>query len=160
MIWEHKDLKEKWWWIDSVCINQLEGKENTEKRQQIDNMPEVYTRAARVIVWLGEEKDTEWKMREGQQVEVEVESDCTGAISFMKTLAQARAKARGKKAKIRFFRKWSKSDYNDQWVAVRQLLERNWWTRWWMLQEMLLPKHATIYVGKESIERDALNKAV
>ncbi|KAJ4376490.1 hypothetical protein N0V83_001774 [Neocucurbitaria cava] len=157
IIWEHEDLKKKWWWIDSVCINQ---QDNTEKTEQIDIMPEVYTRAERVIVWLGEEKDMEWKMLEGRQEEVEVESDCTGAISFMKTLAKARAKARGREAKMQFSRKWSKGDYTDQWVEVLQLFGRNWWTRWWTLQEMLLPKHATFYVGKESITRDALNMAV
>ncbi|CAO2658203.1 Nn.00g059260.m01.CDS01 [Neocucurbitaria sp. VM-36] len=160
MIWEHEDLKKEWWWIDSICINQQEGKENTEKELQINVMAKRYSQAEQAVVWLGEEKDTEWKVQDGEEEPVEVESDCTGAISFMKILAKARAEARGRKRKMKFCREWTRREFDGEWAALLLLFRRNWWTRWWTLQEMLLPKHVTFFVGKESIARDAVNMAI
>lgn len=41
-------------WIDAICINQ---KDNDEKGQQVRSMANIYARASRVIVWLGEAAD-------------------------------------------------------------------------------------------------------
>jgi hypothetical protein len=38
-------------WVDAVCINQ---KDDKEKEDQIGLLAEIYARASRVIVWLGE----------------------------------------------------------------------------------------------------------
>ncbi len=41
-------------WVDALCISQ---KDDEEKEHQIQLMAEIYARANRVIVWLGEESD-------------------------------------------------------------------------------------------------------
>jgi hypothetical protein len=41
-------------WVDAVCINQSN---NAEKKGQIGLMPAIYSKASRVIVWLGDSKD-------------------------------------------------------------------------------------------------------
>jgi hypothetical protein len=41
-------------WVDAICINQEDEK---EKEYQIPLMAEIYAKASRVIVWLGEAKD-------------------------------------------------------------------------------------------------------
>ena len=41
-------------WIDAVCINQSD---DIEKAQQIPLMAEIYARASRVVVWIGDAKD-------------------------------------------------------------------------------------------------------
>lgn len=41
-------------WVDAVCINQTDEK---EKEHQIPLMAEIYAKASRVIVWLGEAED-------------------------------------------------------------------------------------------------------
>jgi hypothetical protein len=38
-------------WADAVCIDQ---QNNAEKEQQVQRMAEIYSKASRVIVWLGE----------------------------------------------------------------------------------------------------------
>jgi hypothetical protein len=38
-------------WVDAICINQTDEK---EKERQIPLMVEIYSKASRVIVWLGE----------------------------------------------------------------------------------------------------------
>jgi heterokaryon incompatibility protein (HET) len=42
-------------WIDSVCINQ---NDDAEKSDQVQRLSDIYTRASRVIVWLGERTAT------------------------------------------------------------------------------------------------------
>ena len=41
-------------WTDGICINQANEK---EKEDQIALMAEIYAKASRVVVWLGEAKD-------------------------------------------------------------------------------------------------------
>lgn len=41
-------------WIDAICINQ---RDIPEKTKQIQLMAQIYSKAARVIVWLGEAED-------------------------------------------------------------------------------------------------------
>lgn len=41
-------------WVDAICINQSD---NEEKEHQIRLMAEIYAKANRVIVWLGEAQD-------------------------------------------------------------------------------------------------------
>ena len=39
-------------WIDAICVNQ---KDLVERSKQVQRMAELFTRAARVVVWVGEE---------------------------------------------------------------------------------------------------------
>lgn len=49
-------------WVDAICINQ--GDE-VEKAEQIQYMPDIYSKATRVIVWLGEAADgSDWALQE------------------------------------------------------------------------------------------------
>ena len=49
------------WWIDALCINQ---EDNEEKDQQIWMMANIYEKAQRVIVWLGQaDTDSDIAMR-------------------------------------------------------------------------------------------------
>ncbi|KAI8718592.1 HET domain-containing protein [Fusarium sp. LHS14.1] len=44
-------LDGRWWWIDSICINQADFE---ERRHQVQLMHLIYRQAEQVIVWLGE----------------------------------------------------------------------------------------------------------
>jgi Heterokaryon incompatibility protein (HET) len=41
--------RQKYIWIDSVCINQKDG---TEKNEQVSVMADIYQIATRVLVWI------------------------------------------------------------------------------------------------------------
>jgi hypothetical protein len=45
-------------WVDSICINQSD---NDEKTVQVRRMGDIYSKAKRVIIWLGEEQSTDMK---------------------------------------------------------------------------------------------------
>jgi hypothetical protein len=46
-----REDKHTWIWVDALCINQ---KNDIEKSHQIPKMPDIYSNAMNVIVWLGE----------------------------------------------------------------------------------------------------------
>ncbi|EHK48775.1 hypothetical protein TRIATDRAFT_180369, partial [Trichoderma atroviride IMI 206040] len=46
--------KDRVLWVDALCINQSDNKEKT---QQVRIMGEIYTRAQRVLIWLGNGDD-------------------------------------------------------------------------------------------------------
>lgn len=55
-------------WVDAVCIDQSN---NIEKEHQIPMMGEIYARASRVIVWLGEEQADSTKALEAIRLAAE-----------------------------------------------------------------------------------------
>jgi hypothetical protein len=67
MVTAHESFKSNdWWWIDSLCINLENAK---EREAQVSIMADIYKRAKKGVVWLGENQ------HEG--------SDCTGAMNFL-----------------------------------------------------------------------------
>ena len=46
------EREERMLWIDAICINQ---EDNKEKNAQVGVMIEIYKRAKRVVIWIGEE---------------------------------------------------------------------------------------------------------
>ncbi|PSR81068.1 heterokaryon incompatibility protein-domain-containing protein, partial [Coniella lustricola] len=46
-----RDSHDRLYWIDALCINQAD---NAERSHQVRLMRDIYSSAARVIVWLGE----------------------------------------------------------------------------------------------------------
>ncbi|RYP70407.1 hypothetical protein DL769_004969 [Monosporascus sp. CRB-8-3] len=53
---------ERIFWVDAICINQTD---ETEKVEQIRYMAEIYSKASRVVVWLGEaENDSDRALEE------------------------------------------------------------------------------------------------
>ena len=70
MVSRHEMFTDKdWWWVDSLCINLKDGR---ERESQVSIMADIYRRAKKAVVWLGEKK--------------EEDSDCTGAVKFLKYL--------------------------------------------------------------------------
>lgn len=142
MVTKHHDFKEKdWWWIDSLCINLTDG---NEREQQVRVMADIYKRARRAVIWLGEEK--------------EPNSDCTGAIRFLYTLASLQVAFSGDDHAMR--KSLEDPDFVSNCAAVSNLLYRSWWTRVWTLQEFVLPKEAKLYCGSRSISRGKFKSAI
>lgn len=111
MVTKHDDFhSSEWWWIDSLCIN-LEDEKEREK--QITIMADIYEKAKRAIIWLGEEKETG--------------SDCTGALKFLHRLATLQIAFNGDDRAMR--QKLKDPDFTTNCAAVSELLFRPWWTR-------------------------------
>ena len=114
--------KERRLWIDAVCIDQ----ENDEERnQQVQMMSRVYTRAQQVCIWLGE-----------------ADRDSEIAINFIKDEM---------KELKNFDRISSDEQYSQQWRALMSLMQRPWFFRRWVVQEIALARAATVYCGSHRV---------
>jgi len=123
--------KERTLWIDAICIDQGN---NNEKNHQVQMMSRIYTRANEVAVWLGEDNE-----------------DSTTAIRFIHE----------KIIKLEDFDSLcADKTYSDQWRALMMLMQRSWFSRRWVVQEIALASNATIYCGPDSISWNEFAVAV
>ncbi|KAM3086079.1 hypothetical protein ACMFMG_000216 [Clarireedia jacksonii] len=130
-------------WVDAVCINQ---EDNDEKEQQIQMMATIYSQARQVIVWLGPEAD-----------------DSDHAIELIRLAGAGRiTELSGGEPEIEY-----SDDYSDDFnvksrnhlrnqrsknqAAVTALLQRPWFRRIWVLQEIAAAKHVHIMCGTAEI---------
>lgn len=122
----------KTFWIDAACINQGDLE---EKSTQITLMCRIYQEAAAVRVWLGEatEGSDDAVQIIRQLLQNPVLDDCQ--------LHDAPLKA----GAIRSF---------------CELLERPWWERVWVMQEIALAARATFHCGAASFESERLEESI
>lgn len=152
MVSQSKDFGEKdWWWIDSICIN-LDDK--LERGAQVKIMGDIYRKARRTIVWLGEEKGGHG------------EGNCAGAVEFLCWLGEMRSEIENDNATWRSRLRGAVTmprripNYAAEWRAVGLLLSRAWWTRVWTLQEFILPSEVKFYCDSHSISRSRFRSAM
>lgn len=107
-------------WSDAICIDQ---NNDLEKSQQVPMMEVTYSKASRVLVWLGDETPTSKE-----------------AIKFMHRMLD-RTTNRDKLIQ----------GHADQWNALEALMRMPWFTRRWIVQEIALAKVATVYCGVDEI---------
>jgi hypothetical protein len=133
-----------------ICINQSD---DTEKSAQVRMMGDIYERASEVIVWLGLEDShctfaftsiqaisdasiltqdellsATWTSQEGNQ-----------AAAEQKYIARGKA---GLSALLGSF------DFHAIVEAVQFILERPWWHRVWVIQELVLAQRAVLQCGR------------
>lgn len=133
-------------WVDAICINQDDLQERSE---QVLLMQQIYGQAEQVCVWLGELTD--------------------GGIVGMKEL-QNKVWSVGWH-QFRIDRKYGKPTlpWTEQFTTsrgimnrsalveeqsngeVREILDRPWWRRTWIIQEAVLARKIVIMCGNETI---------
>ncbi|KAH7371305.1 heterokaryon incompatibility protein-domain-containing protein [Pyrenochaeta sp. MPI-SDFR-AT-0127] len=121
-------------WIDAICINQEDIDERT---QQVKEMTSIYRKATRVYVWMGEAIE-----------------NLDAAISLLNWL-----KACMNSGDLRIGRLVGLIESNHRmegWEALTELLRRPWWSRVWILQEVVFGKELTVVCGEERFEWELL----
>ncbi|KAI0193851.1 heterokaryon incompatibility protein-domain-containing protein [Astrocystis sublimbata] len=109
-------------WVDSVCIDQRNYK---ERGHQVQMMSRIYTRAKSVCVWLGIEDE-----------------DSHMAINFIKDeILELK----------NFDTICSDKKYAQKWKSLMMLMQRSWFSRRWMIQEISLAQTAIIHCGPSTI---------
>lgn len=128
-------------WIDSISINQGDI---PERNQQVSLISEIYSKANSVAIWLGVEDEyapagltaltSSWEERFGPWLSYTfVKSDCEThqeAIEIMKG-----------------HNLWTDQDLWDC-LAIGNLMDRTWWSRIWVIQELALAKHTEVICGE------------
>ena len=109
-------------WIDAICIDQANSE---ERNQQVQMMSRIYTRSSNVCIWLGEDTDEDER-----------------AINFI----------REEITHLKNFDAISSDEkYSEKWHALMMLMQREWFSRRWVVQEISLAKRAQIYCGPHFI---------
>lgn len=144
-------------WIDAICINQ---EDLAERSQQVSLMSDIYHRAAMVLIWIGNERaHTGEAMRAMSKLadslntirnEVDVRD-----MEFRKFKTVADIRAVGECVS------WLSNVTNEpSWRGVVDLLStRTYFTRLWVVQEIVLSSNATVICGKHELNWKTFNSA-
>ena len=124
-------------WVDAVCINQ---KDEDEKSQQVKQMGEIYASARRVLIWMGE--DLAGEAEECFALIQETNQYLTEQLAKCKDVTELPFIAHGIGSICADPRKWD---------TVRHLMNLEWFTRVWVLQEVGLARSALILWGRSSM---------
>ena len=131
-------------WVDAVCIDQGNNKERGHQVQQMGN---IYSQASRVIFWLGP-----------ATYEIKVLMD---SLKQLEEESTKHAYRDWKLADMRWMDLWLevqlilKDLYSDivtqQRAGMEMLLERSWFRRVWILQEVANANIAVVCTGTRSV---------
>ena len=138
----HQKFPQRLFWIDAISIDQSN---NAEKVAQVQLMATIYSRAAEVLVWLGEEIVDTPHIRQAAEL--------MGAIT--KTLKDApETEWRGILPSSDDSVQHNNVEplvlhERELWISLVQFFRRNWFTRAWVVQEVVLAKHDPIVLCGE-----------
>jgi hypothetical protein len=140
------DSKNRWWWIDSICIDET----NLEERgAQVQMMGQIYRKSKETLVWLGPKSD-----------------DSDRAVEFLRSLSRYRFKfalqaPKDEKKQSKLMAElFIRDDRQDGWEALEKFFARPWWTRVWTLQEFILSKEVVFDIGSKTLSRKVLDSAL
>lgn len=117
-------------WLDAICINQ---RDLQERDSQVRIMGRIYSRAVRTIAWLGDADD-----------------DSNYALAYLK-----RSQA------PELFSSNARDDIQHRALqAAAQLMQRSYWSRLWIVQEIGLSKQVLLLCGSRDVDLHVLASAL
>ncbi|KAL8393934.1 hypothetical protein RB595_003627 [Gaeumannomyces hyphopodioides] len=154
-------------WIDAICINQ---QDDVEKGRQVQSMAWIYASASRVVVWLGEAghgSDRALEALRQAAGEEEAAHHRERALETLRGAAREEAKhpVKGSDTYNNFIYQATKDllqagraadvsvtlDEPTQ-QAIFALLERPWFERIWVLQEVAAARYVMIKCGHSAVD--------
>jgi hypothetical protein len=134
---------ERTFWIDSICINQHD---ELEKASQVQKMREIFERAVRTFIWLGPATE-----------------DSNLGLDFAVRLSRLSANV-DKQTMIdrmkQFFAFDLRNPLNRQWYALFRILDRPWFNRVWVIQELVVSNENWLMCGDRTIRWETYTRAV
>ncbi|KAK8850953.1 Heterokaryon incompatibility protein 6 OR allele [Apiospora arundinis] len=120
-------------WVDAICINQHDVE---ERNIQVRRMKEIYSTAGMVIAWLG---PATARSRIGMQRLQNISpSDIEGIFSEQQD-------------KTRMARVYDEVLQGDGLDAIEDLVQRPYWRRTWVVQEIILGRRNRLLCGDDMI---------
>ncbi|EUC49811.1 hypothetical protein COCMIDRAFT_83693 [Bipolaris oryzae ATCC 44560] len=114
------------YWVDWLCINQ---EDRGEQNKQVKRMNDIYGRARAVVVWLGQEEETD--------------SDAVKTMRFL-----CRNPCHEDILKL------PRDLLLDAWPALFAFTKKIYWTRSWIIQELAMNHNSTLLLcGKFKLTR-------
>lgn len=140
-------------WADAICIDQSD---NEERGQQVQIMHNIYRQASGVLVWVGEHAENSTyvvaSIDDGMIDENEKQSPSPleGTLDWHNDenliCDESEENSDGE----------AEREQEDREEAFRRLLERPWFYRTWIIQEVLLNENVMLLCGPHAISFQAL----
>ncbi|ETS85262.1 hypothetical protein PFICI_03287 [Pestalotiopsis fici W106-1] len=115
-------------WVDQICINQLDSQ---EKIQQIPLMSSIYRYATNTSIWLGEADS-------GSTLAMQLLDDLGTRLQFSEAIDINPRE---------FERMQLPQPESRQWQDLMNLLGRQWFSRLWIIQEVILSRAPWVLCG-------------
>lgn len=144
-------------WVDAICINQAD---KAERNNQVLQMHEVYCRAERVNVWLGEasagsdrgmELLAEFSKRVRSHSVVKVGSTWDNVSGRLLGATPTLSEDEFSVGYEPVFAMFDDLQHVKDLDEAVNLLRRSWWTRMWTLQESVLGSQVDVYCGSKTV---------
>ncbi|KAF1949567.1 HET-domain-containing protein [Byssothecium circinans] len=120
--------RDRYLWIDAICINQADKE---EKGWQVQQMGRIFGSAKEVLFWLGKATIEITSLIDALNQHSRTGADCQlGQLTL------------------------DDNRWDNYRTGLRQLLRRQWFTRVWILQEVANARKATVCCGTRSIPAD------
>lgn len=139
-------------WIDALCINQ---NDLDERSAQVRLMPQIYSQASCVIVWLGHDREVETQITQTYSSLKDVMRSVNKKAKKLKTLERQWL------VSLQEFVKDEELDWDlpeggiltiaDIKLALGCFL-RSWFSRAWVIQELSLAKKIRMFLGDEELD--------
>lgn len=126
-------VKGQYLWIDAICIDQSSTE---ERNHQVRMMGQIYSGAREVIAWLGA-----------------MDEDCEEVVKYLR-----RACGSAKYLHPESCRNAPKLECLKNLLALKRFLEREYWHRTWIIQEIVLARRVQLICGTEVISWHRLRK--
>lgn len=141
-------------WADAICVNQ---DDLDERAEQVGFMGQIFSKAERVVVWLGREFEELASAAAASLVIVYdacMEYERTWMESQETGLKNIELPYKDVSTGFQFYRfvKLPKHEYDGlSWKALKMLFDRPWFQRVWCIQEIRLSRDAVFFWGRERI---------
>ena len=132
-------------WVDAICINQSDIE---ERSHQVGMMADIYRKAKRVVIWLGDDTDGTTQGMDMlrhfvQPTGTKFESPAYFTHSFSHLFAPLSTMTRSN-GETHFV--------NDIQESIQCVLSKAWFSRVWTVPEAVLSRRAMIQCGENSVE--------
>ncbi|KAF5875479.1 uncharacterized protein Bfra_003933 [Botrytis fragariae] len=128
-------LMKQYLWIDAICIDQANS---SEKSKQVIQMAKIYQIARNTIIYLGESTESSTLL--------------LGAISRFCKQKPGHVRSKGLSDFLFNDTAAHTEEHNEKaWKLVLELLERPWFTRVWVFQELLFSVDPWVQCGRHRV---------
>jgi len=139
-VWQQK-MFGRFYWTDSLCLNQ---EDVDEIAQQVPRMGEIYSAAEEVLIWLGHEQPGEEAMK--------LVRDWPGPVDWqLVDIGNEEERERAESVDGMF---------SEVRKAALHLLLLPYWSRVWIVQEVVLARKALVAYGTASLGLDEFRSKV
>ncbi|KAI1422520.1 heterokaryon incompatibility protein-domain-containing protein [Xylaria sp. FL1777] len=131
-------------WVDAVCINQADLQ---EKSQQILLMGLIYSRARRVLIYLGPTDPGVHQAIES----IGVLNSKFKALHFERYMSRLNVLGSWVRVLFTYWPSQRPLPADFDWRPVVKLLQRPWFERTWIIQEAILARRGLVICGDQSV---------